>query len=59
MYDFAHPLEDFIEGVTHSLCTLEFENNRTVYDWVIENLKGKCGLPTSPGPTSTSSPGWT
>ena len=50
MYDFAHPLEDFIEGVTHSLCTLEFENNRAVYDWVIENLKGKCGLPTSPRP---------
>ncbi|GAA6732856.1 glutamine--tRNA ligase/YqeY domain fusion protein [Thermus oshimai] len=50
MYDFAHPLEDFIEGITHSLCTLEFENNRAVYDWVIENLKGKCGLPEAPRP---------
>ncbi|WP_243027229.1 glutamine--tRNA ligase/YqeY domain fusion protein [Thermus albus] len=50
MYDYAHPLEDFIEGVSHSLCTLEFESNRAVYDWVIENLKGKCGLPLSPRP---------
>ncbi|WP_337844554.1 glutamine--tRNA ligase/YqeY domain fusion protein [Thermus sp.] len=50
MYDFAHPLEDLIEGITHSLCTLEFENNRAVYDWVIENLKGKCGLPEAPRP---------
>ena len=38
MYDFAHPLSDAIEGVTHSLCTLEFENNRELYDWVVENL---------------------
>jgi len=37
MYDFAHPLEDAIEDVTHSLCTLEFDNNRRVYDWVLEN----------------------
>lgn len=37
MYDFAHPLEDAIEGITHSLCTLEFENNREVYDWVLEH----------------------
>ena len=37
MYDWAHPLEDAIEGVTHSICTLEFENNREVYDWVIEH----------------------
>ncbi len=36
MYDFAHCLEDAFEGVTHSLCTLEFENNRAIYDWVIE-----------------------
>ena len=35
MYDFAHPLEDAIEGVTHSLCTLEFEDHRPLYDWVI------------------------
>ncbi|HVW34094.1 MAG TPA: glutamine--tRNA ligase/YqeY domain fusion protein [Acidimicrobiia bacterium] len=37
MYDWAHPLEDAIEGVTHSLCTLEFENNRELYDWVIDH----------------------
>jgi glutaminyl-tRNA synthetase len=37
MYDYAHPLEDAIEGITHSICTLEFENNRELYDWVIEN----------------------
>ncbi|MES3629174.1 MAG: glutamine--tRNA ligase/YqeY domain fusion protein [Longimonas sp.] len=36
MYDFAHPLEDAIEDVTHSLCTLEFDNNRRVYDWLLE-----------------------
>ncbi len=38
LYDFAHALEDAIEGVTHSLCTLEFENNREIYDWLIEKL---------------------
>ncbi|MDR9390392.1 MAG: glutamine--tRNA ligase/YqeY domain fusion protein, partial [Trueperaceae bacterium] len=38
MYDFAHPLSDAIEGVTHSLCTLEFENNRAIYDWLVERL---------------------
>ncbi len=37
MYDFAHPLEDAIEGITHSICTLEFENNRDLYDWVMAN----------------------
>src|SRR5690606_30208035 len=37
MYDFAHPLEDAIEGVTHSICTLECETNRALYDWVVEN----------------------
>nr|HEX4318603.1 glutamine--tRNA ligase/YqeY domain fusion protein [Kofleriaceae bacterium] len=36
MYDWAHPLEDALEGITHSICTLEFENNRELYDWVIE-----------------------
>jgi glutaminyl-tRNA synthetase len=36
MYDWAHPLEDAIEGVTHSICTLEFETNRELYDWVVE-----------------------
>jgi glutaminyl-tRNA synthetase len=37
LYDYAHCLEDALEGVTHSLCTLEFENNREIYDWVIEH----------------------
>jgi glutaminyl-tRNA synthetase len=39
MYDFAHPLSDAIEGITHSLCTLEFENNREIYDWLVDTLK--------------------
>lgn len=38
MYDFAHPIEDAIEGITHSLCTLEFEAHRPLYDWVIDNI---------------------
>src|SRR5713226_1605619 len=38
MYDFAHPLEDAFEGVTHSFCTLEFESNRELYDWVLDQL---------------------
>jgi glutaminyl-tRNA synthetase len=38
MYDFAHCLGDAIEGVTHSLCTLEFQDNRRIYDWTLENL---------------------
>ncbi len=37
MYDFAHPIEDAVEGITHSLCSLEFENHRPLYDWVTEN----------------------
>jgi glutaminyl-tRNA synthetase len=44
-YDFAHPLEDAFEGITHSLCTLEFEVHRPLYDWVIDNLDG---LPSRP-----------
>ncbi len=44
MYDFAHPLEDAKEHITHSLCTLEFENHRPLYDWVIEN----CPVPSKP-----------
>ncbi len=44
MYDFAHPLEDACEHVTHSLCTLEFEVHRPIYDWVIEN----CPVPSVP-----------
>lgn len=44
MYDFAHPLEDALEHITHSLCTLEFENHRPLYDWFIEN----CPVPSRP-----------
>ena len=39
MYDFAHPLEDAIEGITHSICTLEFEDHRPLYDWVIRECE--------------------
>ena len=38
MYDYAHPISDAIEGITHSICTLEFENNRELYDWVFDNI---------------------
>ncbi|MCH5304245.1 MAG: glutamine--tRNA ligase/YqeY domain fusion protein [Ruminococcus sp.] len=41
MYDFAHPIEDVIEGITHSLCTLEFEAHRPLYDWVVENISAE------------------
>ncbi len=44
MYDFAHPIEDAVEGITHSLCSLEFENHRPLYDWVTEN----CGFDPRP-----------
>jgi len=44
MYDFAHPLEDALEGITHSLCSLEFEDHRPLYDWFIEN----CSVPYTP-----------
>ncbi len=42
MYDFAHPIEDAIEGVTHSICTLEFEDHRPLYDWVVKELEYEC-----------------
>ncbi len=44
MYDFAHPIEDAVEGITHSLCTLEFEDHRPLYDWVVEH----CDFPHPP-----------
>lgn len=44
MYDYAHPIEDALEGITHSLCTLEFEDHRPLYNWVIDNLS----LPSKP-----------
>jgi glutaminyl-tRNA synthetase len=42
MYDFAHCISDALEGITHSLCTLEFENNRALYDWVLDQLPVPC-----------------
>lgn len=42
MYDYAHPLEDAVEGVTHSICTLEFEDHRPLYDWVIKECETEC-----------------
>ena len=45
MYDFAHPLEDAIENITHSLCSLEFEDHRPLYDWVIEHCRTIAGKP--------------
>ncbi len=44
MYDFAHPLQDSFEGITHSLCSLEYDNHRILYDWVIDN----CEVPHQP-----------
>ena len=38
LYDFAHPIQDAIEGITHSLCSLEFENHRPLYEWVVDNI---------------------
>ena len=45
MYDFAHCLSDYIEGVSHSICTLEFENNRDIYNWVLDTLELKLPRP--------------
>jgi glutaminyl-tRNA synthetase len=44
LYDFAHPIQDAIEGITHSLCSIEFENHRPLYDWFVEN----CDAPSRP-----------
>ena len=46
MYDYAHPIEDAIEGITHSICTLEFEDHRPFYDWVLSNLDDFKAAPT-------------
>ncbi len=45
MYDYAHPLSDALEGITHSLCTLEFEHHRPLYEWLINNVSGLRGSP--------------
>ena len=66
-YDFAHGQEDAIEGVTHSICTLEFEDHRPLYDWFIEHLPVPAGpvstnsagsIPAIPLPASASSSSW-
>ena len=50
MYDYAHPLEDALEGITHSICTLEFESNRELYDWVLDHTRNALGLAWNPRP---------
>ncbi len=48
LYDYAHPIQDATEGITHSLCSIEFENHRPLYDWVIENVKFEPALTVAP-----------
>ena len=48
MYSYAHPIEDALENITHSLCTLEFENQRPFYDWVLEKIASACCSARSP-----------
>ena len=47
-YDYAHPISDAIEGITHSLCTLEFEDHRPLYDWVVEHIRARRALTSRP-----------
>ena len=47
-YDYAHPISDAIEGITHSLCTLEFEDHRPLYDWVVENVRDEAAFRSRP-----------
>jgi glutaminyl-tRNA synthetase len=47
-YDYAHPLSDAIEGITHSLCTLEFEDHRPLYDWCVDSVKDYANFPSRP-----------
>src|SRR5262249_45627047 len=57
LYDFAHCLSDLIEGITHSICTLEFENNRELYDWIIEAVTmGGLTPPSGEGRTEAAAP---
>lgn len=48
MYDYAHPVQDMLEGITHSLCSLEYENHRPLYNWVVEHVNACCGLDAHP-----------
>ncbi len=47
-YDYAHPISDAIEGITHSLCTLEFEDHRPLYDWVVDNVRHDAAFRSRP-----------
>ena len=48
MYDYAHPVQDMLEGITHSLCSLEYENHRPLYNWVVEKVSSYCGIDAHP-----------
>ena len=48
MYDYAHPVQDMLEGITYSLCSLEYENHRPLYNWVVEKVSAYCGLDAHP-----------
>jgi len=48
MYDYAHPVQDMLEGITHSLCSLEYENHRPLYNWVVEKVGAYCDVPGRP-----------
>ena len=48
MYDFAHPVQDMLEGITQSLCSLEYENHRPLYNWVVEKVNAYCGIDAHP-----------
>ena len=48
MYDYAHPVQDMLEGITYSLCSLEYENHRPLYNWVVEKVNAYCGLDAHP-----------
>lgn len=49
MYDFAHPIGDALEGITHSLCSLEYEEHRPLYDWVVNNVSSPYHKPRQIG----------
>ena len=55
MYTYAHPIEDALENITHSICTLEFEDQRPFYDWLLDTLCRRSACSRSRGRTSTSS----
>ncbi len=48
MYDYAHPVQDMLEGITYSLCSLEYENHRPLYNWVVEKVGAYCNVPARP-----------